>query len=155
MESEIVLIEVCEEFFFFFFFFFCCLTDTVSHRLSFCCNIIFYDNHYPAGNYFRVHFSPSPRLLELGDLFILLTVLGHQPILHCPLYPWIFTSRKMAEDYFSITRKICFLRSPGYGQIREPNSVENRAETTAWLLETKIYTIKRNTVSGLFPGSLL
>jgi type II secretory pathway component HofQ len=31
------------------------------------------------------------------------------------------------------------------------NSVENRAETTARLLETKIYTIKRNTISGFFP----
>ncbi len=28
---------------------------------------------------------------------------------------------------------------------------ENRAETTTRLLETKIYTIKRNTLTGFFP----
>jgi hypothetical protein len=33
----------------------------------------------------------------------------------------------------------------------ENNSPENRAETTTRLLETKIYTIKRNSLTGLFP----
>ena len=31
------------------------------------------------------------------------------------------------------------------------NSVENRAETITRLLETKIYKIERNTLSGFFP----
>jgi hypothetical protein len=93
-------------------------------------------------------FLAQSRLSELGDLFVLLTVLA---ISQYFIVRFIHgsTSRTMAEDFFNYKEKLLQnlqdLVSSG------SNSAENRAETTARLLETKIYTIKRNTISGFFP----
>jgi hypothetical protein len=93
-------------------------------------------------------FLAQSRLSELGDLFVLLAVLA---ISQYFIVRFIHgsTSRKMAEDFFDYKEQLLvnlqdMVRSGN-------NSVENRAETTARLLETKIYTIKRNTISGFFP----
>ena len=93
-------------------------------------------------------FLAQSRLSELGDLFVLLAVLA---ISQYFIVRFIHgsTSRKMAEDFFDYKEHLLvnlqdMVRSGN-------NSVENRAETTARLLETKIYTIKRNTISGFFP----
>jgi len=93
-------------------------------------------------------FLAQSRLSELGDLFVLLAVLA---ISQYFIVRFIHgsTSRTMAEDFFNYKEKLLQnlqdLVSSG------SNSAENRAETTARLLETKIYTIKRNTISGFFP----
>jgi hypothetical protein len=93
-------------------------------------------------------FLAQSRLSELGDLFVLLAVLA---ISQYFIVRFIHgsTSRKMAEDFFDYKEQLLvnlqdMVRSGN-------NTVENRAETTARLLETKIYTIKRNTISGFFP----
>jgi hypothetical protein len=93
-------------------------------------------------------FLAQSRLSELGDLFVLLAVLA---ISQYFIVRFIHgsTSRKMVEDFFDYKEHLLvnlqdMVRSGN-------NSVENRAETTARLLETKIYTIKRNTISGFFP----
>jgi hypothetical protein len=59
------------------------------------------------------------------------------------------TSREMAEDFFNYKENLLLNLQD---MVRSGNnSAENRAETIARLLETKIYTIKRNTISGFFP----
>ena len=93
-------------------------------------------------------FLAQSRLSELGDLFVLLAVLAiSQYFIVRSIHG--STSRTMAEDFFNYKEKLLHnlqdLVSSG------SNSVENRTETTARLLETKIYTIKRNTISGFFP----
>jgi hypothetical protein len=93
-------------------------------------------------------FLVQSRLSELGDLFVLLAVLGiSQYFIVRSIHG--STSRTMAEDFFDYKEHLLLnlqdMVSSGN------NSAENRAETTARLLETKIYTIKRNTISGFFP----
>ena len=93
-------------------------------------------------------FLAQSRLSELGNLFVLLAVLA---ISQYFIVRFIHgsTSRTMAEDFFNYKEKLLHnlqdMVSSGN------NSAENRAETTARLLETKIYTIRRNTISGFFP----
>jgi hypothetical protein len=93
-------------------------------------------------------FLAQSRLSELGDLFVLLAVLAlSQYFIVRSIHG--STSRTMAEDFFDYKEHLLLnlqdlVRSGN-------NSAENRAETTARLLETKIYTIKRNTISGFFP----
>jgi len=93
-------------------------------------------------------FLAQSRLSELGDLFVLLSVLAiSQYFIVRSIHG--STSREMAEDFFKYKENLLvnlqdMVRSGN-------NSAENRAETTARLLETKIYTIKRNTISGFFP----
>jgi hypothetical protein len=93
-------------------------------------------------------FLTQSRLSELGDLFILLAVLA---ISQYFIVRFIHgsTSRTMAEDFFNYKERLLHnlqdMISSGN------NSAEDRAETTTRLLETKIYTIKRNTISGFFP----
>jgi hypothetical protein len=93
-------------------------------------------------------FLAQSRLSELGDLFVLLAVLAiSQYFIVRSIHG--STSRTMAEDFFDYKEHLLMglqdmVRSGN-------NSIENRAETTTRLLETKIYTIKRNTLSGFFP----
>jgi hypothetical protein len=93
-------------------------------------------------------FLAQSRLSELGDLFVLLAVLAiSQYFIVRSIHG--STSREMAEDFFKYKENLLLNLQD---MVRSGNnSVENRAETTARLLETKIYTIKRNTVSGFFP----
>ena len=93
-------------------------------------------------------FLAQSRLSELGDLFVLLAVLAiSQYFIVRSIHG--STSRTMAGDFFNYKEHLLLnlqdMVSSGN------NSAENRAETTARLLETKIYTIKRNTISGFFP----
>jgi hypothetical protein len=93
-------------------------------------------------------FLVQSRLSELGDLFVLLAVLGiSQYFIVRSIHG--STSRTMAEDFFDYKEHLLLnlqnMVSSGN------NSAENRSDTTARLLETKIYTIKRNTISGFFP----
>ena len=93
-------------------------------------------------------FLAQSRLSELGDPFVLLAVLAiSQYFIVRSIHG--STSRTMAEDFFDYKEHLLMglqdmVRSGN-------NSIENRAETTTRLLETKIYTIKRNTLSGFFP----
>ena len=93
-------------------------------------------------------FLSQSRLSELGDLFVLLAVLAlSQYFIVRSIHG--STSRTMAEDFFDYKEHLLvnlqdMVRSGN-------NSAENRAETTARLLETKIYKIERNTLSGFFP----
>jgi len=93
-------------------------------------------------------FLTQSRLSELGDLFVLLAVLAiSQYFIVRSIHG--STSRTMAGDFFNYKEHLLLNLQD---MVRSGNnSAENRAETTARLLETKIYTIKRNTISGFFP----
>jgi hypothetical protein len=93
-------------------------------------------------------FLAQSRLSELGDLFILLAVLAiSQYFIVRSIHG--STSREMAEDFFNYKENLLLHLQDIVKS--DNNSAENRDETTAGLLETKIYTIKRNTISGFFP----
>jgi hypothetical protein len=93
-------------------------------------------------------FLVQSRLSELGDLFVLLAVLGiSQYFIVRSIHG--STSRTMAEDFFDYKEHLLLNLQDKVSSAN--NSAENRSETTARLLETKIYTIKRNTISGFFP----
>jgi hypothetical protein len=93
-------------------------------------------------------FLDQSELTELGNLFGLIALLA---ISQYFIIRFIHgtTSRTMAERLFdykeSVLLDLC--TTVGSGN----NSLENRAETTTLLLETKIYTIKRKTFFGFFP----
>jgi len=93
-------------------------------------------------------FLDQSKLTQLGNLFGLIAILG---ISQYFIIRYIHgtTSRTMAERLFNFKENVLqdLLKTVGSGD----NSAENRAETTTRLLETKIYTIKRNTLSGFFP----
>jgi hypothetical protein len=93
-------------------------------------------------------FLAQSRLSELGDLFVLLAVLAiSQYFIVRSIHG--STSRTMADDFFDYKEHLLLNLQD---MVRSGNnSEENRAETTTRLLETKIYTIKRNTISGFFP----
>ena len=135
MESEIVLIEVCEE-------------DVLFHRLSFCRNIIFYDNHYPAGNYpENLAFLVQSRLSELGNLFVLLAGLA---ISQYFIVRFIHGSRTMADDFFDYKEHYLNLQDM-VQKIREQFGGKSHRNNNP-AAQTKTYTIKRNTIfSGFAP----
>jgi hypothetical protein len=93
-------------------------------------------------------FLAQSRLSELGDLFVYLAVLAiSQYFIVRSIHG--STSRTMADDFFDYKEHLLLNLQD---MIRSGNnSGENRAETTTRLLETKIYTIRRNTISGFFP----
>jgi hypothetical protein len=93
-------------------------------------------------------FLDQSRLTELGNLAGLLAVLAISQYFFIR-YIHGFTSRTMAERLFDYKENTLqdLLTTVG-SQNADP---ENRAETTTRLLETKIYTIKKNTLTGLFP----
>jgi len=93
-------------------------------------------------------FLDQSRLTELGNLFVLIAGLA---ISQYFIIRYIHgnTSRTMAERLFDYKENILLDLGNSIGS--DDNSPENRAEMTAQLLETKIYTIKRNTLFGFFP----
>jgi hypothetical protein len=93
-------------------------------------------------------FLDQSKLTQLGNLFGLIAILGVSQYFIIR-YIHGTTSRTMAERLFSFKENVLqdLLKTFGSGD----NSLEKRAETTTRLLETKIYTIKRNTLSGFFP----
>jgi hypothetical protein len=93
-------------------------------------------------------FLALSRLSELGDLFVLLAVLAiSQYLIVRSIHG--STSRTMAGDFFDYKENLLLHLKDMVKS--DNNSVENRAETITRLLETKIYTIERNTLSGFFP----
>jgi hypothetical protein len=93
-------------------------------------------------------FLDASQLTKLGNLVALLTVLGLSQYF---LIRYIHgnTSRMMAERLFDYKEHVLLdLQNTVASENKSP---ENRAETTTRLLETKIYTIKRNSLTGLFP----
>ena len=93
-------------------------------------------------------FLELSRLSELGDLFVLLAVLAiSQYFIVRSIHG--STSRTMAGDFFDYKEHLLLHLQDMVKS--DNNSVENRAETITRLLETKIYTIERNTLSGFFP----
>ena len=93
-------------------------------------------------------FLDQSRLTELGNLFGLIAVLG---ISQYFIIRYIHgsTSRTMAERLFDYKENA--LQDLGNTVGSADTNPEHRAETTTRLLETKIYTIKRNTLTGFFP----
>ena len=93
-------------------------------------------------------FLNASQLTDLGNLFSLLAVLAVSQYF-IVRYIHGFTSRSMAErlfDYkeYSLTSLQDAVRDGG-------NAPAFRAEATTQLLESKIYKIRRNTLSGFFP----
>jgi len=93
-------------------------------------------------------FLDQSRLTDLGNLFVLIAGLA---ISQYFIIRYIHgnTSRTMAERLFDYKENVLLDLGDTIGS--GDNSPENRAEMTAQLLETKIYTIKRNTLFGFFP----
>jgi hypothetical protein len=93
-------------------------------------------------------FLAQSRLSELGDLFVLLAVLAiSQYFIVRSIHG--STSRTMAGDFFDYKENLLLnLRDI----VKSDNNLDqNRTETITRLLETKIYKIERNTLSGFFP----
>ena len=93
-------------------------------------------------------FLDQSKLTELGNLFGLIALLA---ISQYFIIRYIHgnTSRTMAERLFDYKENVLLDLGNTVGSGN--NSLENRAETTTRLLETKIYTIKRNALKGFFP----
>jgi hypothetical protein len=93
-------------------------------------------------------FLDESQLTKLGNLAGLLAVLAISQYFIIRYIHGI-TSRTMAERLFHYKENtlLDLQNTVGSGN----NSLENRAETTTRLLETKLYTIKRNSFSGFFP----
>ena len=93
-------------------------------------------------------FLDQSQLTKLGNLAGLLALLAISQYFIIRYIHGI-TSRTMAERLFDFKENVLqdLQNTVGSGD----NSLENRAETTTLLLETKIYTIKRNTLTGFFP----
>lgn len=93
-------------------------------------------------------FLDQSQLTKLGNLAGLLAVLAISQYFIIRYIHGI-TSRTMAERLFDFKENVLQDLQNTVGS--RDNSLENRAETTTLLLETKIYTIKRNTLTGFFP----
>ncbi len=93
-------------------------------------------------------FLDESQLTKLGNLVALLALLA---ISQYFIIRYIHgnTSRTMADRLFDYKENVLLdlQKTVGSGNANP----ENRAETTTRLLETKIYTIKRNTLNGFFP----
>jgi hypothetical protein len=93
-------------------------------------------------------FLDESQLTKLGNLVALLALLA---ISQYFIIRYIHgnTSRTMADRLFDYKENVLLdlQNTVGSGN----TNPENRAETTTRLLETKIYTIKRNTLNGFFP----
>ena len=93
-------------------------------------------------------FLDESQLTKLGNLVALLALLAVSQYF---IIRYIHgnTSRTMADRLFDYKENVLLdlQKTVGSGN----TNPENRAETTTRLLETKIYTIKRNTLNGFFP----
>ena len=93
-------------------------------------------------------FLDESKMTELGNVFGLIALLAvSQYFIIRAIHG--STSRTMAERLFDFKENVLLdlQNTVGSGD----NSLESRAETTTRLLETKIYTIKKNTLTGFFP----
>jgi hypothetical protein len=93
-------------------------------------------------------FLDESQLTKLGNLVALLAILA---ISQYFIIRYIHgnTSRTMADRLFDYKENVLLdLQNTVVSGNTNP---ENRAETTTRLLETKIYSIKRNTLNGFFP----
>ena len=93
-------------------------------------------------------FLDESQLTKLGNLLALLTLLGLSQYFIIRYIHGI-TSRTMAGRLFDYKENVLQDLQNMVGSHNA--NPENRAETTTRLLETKIYTIKRNTLTGFFP----
>jgi hypothetical protein len=93
-------------------------------------------------------FLDESKMTELGNVFGLIALLAvSQYFIIRAIHG--STSRTMAGRLFDFKENVLLdlQNTVGSGD----NSLESRAETTTRLLETKIYTIKKNTLTGFFP----
>ncbi|MCX6689700.1 MAG: hypothetical protein NTZ39_08470 [Methanoregula sp.] len=92
------------------------------------------------------------QLDELGHLFSLLAILAISQYF-IVRYIHGITSRVMAERLFDFKENSLsdLLPDQNPDSSRNSNSVENPLETSALLLESKIYIIRRNSLKGAFP----
>jgi len=93
-------------------------------------------------------FLDQSKLTTLGNVFVFIAVLAVSQYFIIR-YIHGTTSRTMAERLFDYKESVLQDLQNTVGSRNA--SPENRAETTTRLLETKIYTIKRNTLTGFFP----
>ena len=97
-------------------------------------------------------FLDQSKLTELGHVFLLIAVLATSQYFIIRFIHGI-TSRIMADRLFdfketALSDLLNPARSHNAGRC---DDVKNRAETTTLLLESRIYTVKRNTLAGTFP----
>jgi hypothetical protein len=97
-------------------------------------------------------FLDQSKLTELGHVFSLIAVLATSQYFIIRYIHGI-TSRTMADRLFDFKENVLsdLLNPDKSNDTGRCDDQENRAETTTLLLETKIYTIKRNTLAGTFP----
>jgi hypothetical protein len=97
-------------------------------------------------------FLDQSKLTELGHVFSLIAVLATSQYFIIRYIHGI-TSRTMADRLFDFKENALsdLLNPDKSNDTGRCDDQENRAETTTLLLETKIYTIKRNTLAGTFP----
>lgn len=93
-------------------------------------------------------FLDASELTDLGNLFSLLAVLAvSQYFIVRSIHG--FTSRSMAERLFDYKE---YSLAELQNAVREGGNTPGfRAEATTQLLESKIYTVRRNTLRGFFP----
>jgi hypothetical protein len=93
-------------------------------------------------------FLDESKMTELGNVFGLIALLAvSQYFIIRTIHG--STSRTMAERLFDFKENVLLDLQNTIGS--RDTSLESRAETTTRLLETKIYTIKKNTLTGFFP----
>jgi hypothetical protein len=97
-------------------------------------------------------FLDQSQLTELGHVFSLIAVLATSQYFIIRYIHGI-TSRIMADRLFDFKENTLseLLNTVGSHNEDERDDLKNRAETTTLLLESRIYTIKRNTFAGTFP----
>jgi len=96
-------------------------------------------------------FLDQSQLTELGHLFSLIAVLATSQYFIIRYIHGI-TSRIMADRLFDWKENALsdLLETVGTANEDRCDDLKNRAETTTLLLESRIYTIKRNTLAGTF-----
>ena len=97
-------------------------------------------------------FLNQSELTELGHLFSLLAILAISQYF-IVRYIHGFTSRTMADRIFDFKEQSLteLLERENQARPENSNSDENPLETSALLLESKIFLIKRNSLAGAFP----
>jgi hypothetical protein len=97
-------------------------------------------------------FLNQSELTELGHLFGLLAILAISQYFIIR-YIHGFTSRTMAERIFDFKEQSLteLLDRENMARQKNSDSDENPLETSALLLESKIFIIKRNSLAGAFP----
>ncbi|MCX6684202.1 MAG: hypothetical protein NTZ37_05685 [Methanoregula sp.] len=97
-------------------------------------------------------FLDQSKVAELGHVFFLIALLAFSQYFIIRYIHGI-TSRTMADRLFDFKENaLSDLLNPDASLNTDRcDDLKNRAETTTLLLESRIYTIKRNTLAGTFP----